>query len=210
MWRATRHTVLLVEANPSLRRMIALGLQHRGLHVIEASSPSSFPASLALLPDLMVLDIDGEAGNGDALLAEVGANPALSSIPVVALAWENQVAAGEPGAEIQRIVSPHTCLTKPFDARTLHAAIEQILLNGEAEAQFVASTQKLEHYLAARHSTTAPSIYPLLAAVGLLLAVIGVMLQITVTAVGLLIVLTALLCWTLGAKKEPETAVPVL
>ena len=38
----------------------------------------------------------------------------------------------------------------------------------------------------------------------LLSTVIGLMLQITVTAIGLLIVMTALLCWTLGPKRETE------
>jgi len=37
-----------------------------------------------------------------------------------------------------------------------------------------------------------------------LLAMIGLMLQITVTAIGLLVVIAALLCWTLEPKREPE------
>jgi len=203
MQHATRHTVLLVEADPSLRRMIALGLQHRGLHVIEASFPASFPASPDLLPDLMVLDIDGEAGNGPVLLAQAKAHPALSALPVVALAWDNSVTAYSRDAESRSVASSLTCLTKPFDTRALHAAIDRILLDGEETS----AARKQENYLAAQRTTSAPSIWPLVTAVGLLLAVIGLMLQITVTAVGLLVVVTALMCWTLGAKPEPETLV---
>ncbi|HLX56276.1 MAG TPA: hypothetical protein VKR83_04560 [Ktedonobacteraceae bacterium] len=200
MQRATRHTVLLVEANPSLRRIIALGLQHRGLRVVEASSPASFPTFPALLPDLLVLDVDGEAGNSHTLLAQAQAHPALANIPVVALAWEKLIPIDSPDVEGQFIAPPLNCLTKPFDARALHAAIEQILLNSEVGDQLIAPAQSQENYLAARSATPAPSIFPLLTAIGLLLAVIGLMLQITVTAVGLLVVLAALLCWTLGAK----------
>lgn len=164
MQRATRHTVLLVEANPSLRRIIALGLQHRGLRVVEASSPASFPAFPALLPDLLVLDVDGEAGNGHTLLAQAQAHPALANIPVVALAWEELIPIGSPDVEGQFIAPPLSCLTKPFDARALHAAIEQILLNSEVGDQLIAPAQKQENYLAARSATSAPSIFPLLTA----------------------------------------------
>jgi DNA-binding response OmpR family regulator len=197
MQHATRHTVLLVEANPSLRRMIALGLQHRGQHVIEADSPASFPASPGVLPDLMVLDIDGEAGNGQALLAQAEAHPTLSTLPVVALAWEDHFPADMRNEDT---VPPRVCLTKPFDARALHIAIEQLLLDSEETE----AARKQASYLATRRTTATPSIWPLVTAIGLLLAVIGLMFQITVTAIGLLIVMTALLCWTLGTKREPE------
>ena len=38
MSNGTRPTVLLIEADTSLRRLIALGLEYRGMHVIEVSS----------------------------------------------------------------------------------------------------------------------------------------------------------------------------
>ena len=204
MQHTTRHSVLLVEANPSLRRMIVLGLQHRGLHVIEAGSLASFPVSPHLLPDLIVLDIDGEAGNDHMLLAQAQAHPALSDLPVVALAWEPPIHEETRDLQAMPVVQPLICLAKPFDARALHAAIDA-LLRGSEEASAV---RKQESYLAAQRATiSAPSIWPLVTALGLLLAVIGLMLQITVTAVGILVVVTALMCWTLGAKPEPETLV---
>ena len=86
MLQRTGHTVLLIEADRSLRRLIALGLQYRGMHVIEAdfsidvpghftppdfceaqiNAPSSLEAYLqkiveAQQPDIVVLDIDSEA-----------------------------------------------------------------------------------------------------------------------------------------------------
>ena len=199
MQRATRHSVLLVEANPSLRRMITLGLQHRGLQVIEADAPASFPVPPTILPDLIVLDIDGEMANGQTLLAQAEAHPALSTLPIVALTWEGDFPLAMREGDMRGSAPARMYLTKPFDARALHDAIEQLLL--DVEESRVA--RKQENYLAERHATTAPSIWPLVTAIGLLLAMIGLMLQITVTAIGLLIVMTALLCWTLGPRPEP-------
>jgi CheY-like chemotaxis protein len=203
MQYATRHSVLLIEANPSLRRMITLGLQHRGLQTIEANSPASLPVSPSILPDLIVLDIDGETANNQAFLAQAEAHPTLSTLPIVALTWENHFPPARRDGEMRRNVPARIYLTKPFDARSLHTAIEQLLL--DVEESRVA--RKQENYLATRRATTAPSIWPLVTAIGLLLAMIGLMLQITVTAIGLLIVMTALLCWTLGPKSAPEPAV---
>jgi DNA-binding response OmpR family regulator len=200
MQRATRHSVLLVEANPSLRRIITLGLQHRGLHTIEANSPASFPVSPSILPDLIVLDIDGETANSQALLVQAEAHPALSTLPIIVLTWEDYFPPGMREGDMRRGAPARVYLTKPFDARALHNAIEQLLL--DVEESRVA--RKQENYLAPRRATASPSIWPLVTAMGLLLAMIGLMLQITVTAIGLLIVMTALLCWTLGPKGEPE------
>ena len=63
MLHETSDTVLLIEADRSLRRLIALGLQSRGIHVIEASSPMNLPVLDAQQPGLVVLDIDGEVGS---------------------------------------------------------------------------------------------------------------------------------------------------
>jgi len=203
MQRTTRHTILLVEANPSLRRMIALGLQQHGLHIIEVDSLADFPVSPQVVPDLMVLDIDGEAGNGQTGLSQAEAHPVLSALPLVALAWENHFQTNMCDEDTQHSAPPRASLIKPFDARTLHGAIEQLLLDSQ-ETRWEEAARKQTNDLAARRAATSPSIWPLVTAMGLLLAVIGLMLQITVTAVGLLIVMTALLCWTLGTKREPE------
>ena len=206
MQRAATHTILLIEADISLRRMIALGLQYRGLQVIETSSPSHLPTLTDQSLDLVVLDIDGEAGNNHELLAEVQVHPILSSIPIVALAWETPTLVNVQRDNLsdflghQNSLDHITCLTKPFDARTLHATIEQILLT----TQEAASAHKQEAYLSAYSSTPTPSICPLITAVGLLLVFIGLLLQIIVAAIGILIVVAALLWWTLGTKTASK------
>jgi len=200
MQRATRHSILLVEANPSLRRMITLGLQHRGLHSIESNTPASFPVSPSIVPDLIVLDVDGETANKQVLLSQVEAHPVLSTLPVIVLTWENTLPSTMHEGEMFGSASARLFLSKPFDARTLHAAIERLLLAVEESR----AARKQEKYLAASHTAIAPSIWPLVTAIGVLLAMIGLMLQLTVTVIGLLVVITALLCWTLGPTHKPE------
>lgn len=198
MQRAATHTILLIEADTSLRRMIALGLQYRGLQVIEASSTSQLPIDTDQSVHLLVLDLDGEAGTNRELLAEVQSDRRLSSMPIVALAWEPptlvHMSSEDPldHPDYQNL----TYMAKPFDARTLHATIEQLLLT----ARQVASARKQTSYLTTHTSTPAPSICPLITAIGLLLAFTGLLLQIIVAAIGLFIVLVALLWWTLGTK----------
>ena len=198
MLQGTRHTVLLIEADRSLRRLITLGLQYRGMHVIEASCPTNLPGLESQLPDVVVLDIDGEAGSNHTLLSTIQSHPNFSTIPLVILAWDCQISNGSHQNSPQTYI---TCLAKPFDARTLYATIEQIS-NTHLENSF-ASKQEL--VLAKRSVTPPPSIWPLITAVGLVLSFIGLMTQITISAMGLLIILIALLWWTLGAKAEPET-----
>lgn len=193
--QGTSNTVLLIEADKSLRRLIALGLQYRGIHVIEANSPMNLPVLETQQPGLVVLDIDGEAGSDHSLLAGAQEHPYLSSLPIVLLTWDCLVPAGVRQDRSQTQV---TCLTKPFDARTLHTTIEQIL---------AVNQEMLPAAHATRSVTAAPSIWPLITAVGLLLAFIGLMTQIAISGVGLLIVMIALLWWTLGTKSEREQLV---
>jgi CheY-like chemotaxis protein len=218
----TGHTVLLIEADRSLRRLIALGLQHRGMHVIEASFPGDLPGHFtspdilkakidepgplemwlqevfeSQQPDVIVLDIDSEAGCDQTLLFTIQSQPSLSTVPIVVLAWDFLVPNGSLQNPPQKQI---TCLTKPFDARTLFATLEYIQ-NTSTETNL---SPKQEALLAARSVTSAPSIWPLITAVGLLLTFIGLMTQITISALGLVILIVALLWWTTGTKTKTE------
>lgn len=200
MQRATSQSILVIEANPSLRRMITLGLQHRGLHCIEACTLAGFPVSPAITPTLIVLDIDSEAANSHTLLARLEAHPTLSALPVVVLTWENDIPSPAREEQASGSAPARFFLSKPFDARALHAAIERLLF----DVQESKTARRQEKYLAANRTASTPSIWPLVTAIGFLLAMIGLMLQLTVTAIGLLVVITALLCWTLEPKHKTK------
>ena len=197
MLHGTRHTVLLIEADRSIRRLIAIGLEYRGMHVMEASSPGDLTIFETQKPGLVVLDIDREAGSDHSLLHAVQAHPYLSTLPIVLLAWDSL----EPMSSHWNTSQMHiTRLTKPFDARLLYATIEHILGTSKEKSP----TSKQGVLLAAHTAAPALSIWPLITAIGLLLLIIGLMTQITISALGLLIVIVALLWWTLGTKKESE------
>src|SRR5260370_17835894 len=198
MLHETSDTVLLIEADRSLRRLIGLGLQCRGIHVSEASSPMNLPVLDAQQSGLVVCDMEGEVGSDDTLLTVTQAHSYLSNLPMVILARDCLVPAGSHQDTFQTQVS---CLTKPFDARTLHATIERILAATSATSQ----KQEVAPVAYTTHSVIpAPSIWPLITAVGLLLAFIGLMTQIAISGVGLLFFISPFLWWTLGTKTEHE------
>src|SRR5579863_9147904 len=189
------HTILLIEQNPSLQRLITLGLQHRSIHVIASPSPVQLPAlaSPDQSPALLLLDIDADVNSDWSILATIQSHPHLSTLPIVLLAWENLLPA--PIAAHASI----TCLTKPFDARTLYATIEQLLLqSAPASQQTNAALAAQERLLLAQTARPAPSIWPIITAAALLLTVIGLLVHITITIIGLLIFIIAILGWTLG------------
>lgn len=214
MHRAVRQrTILLVEADPALRRMITLGLQYRGLRVIDVDSPGELSDMSKSNPDLVLLDIDGKVGNGVQSLAEVQANPTLTSLPIVMLTWDAStlISSGEElddANETPARQSRCTTLAKPFDARSLYAMIETQLNQDTQQAaveqhHVQPASRAISHVTYAPPTSLAtPSLCPMLTAAGLMLALIGLMLQLAITAVGLLIVIAALLWWTLGAKPD--------
>ncbi len=204
MAHGTKPTVLLIEADRSLRRLIALGLQHRGMQIIEADSPTQLNIPEGQLPALLVLDIDSDANSDWSLLNVLDVLPELATIPIVVLTWEVLVPAGMPEDFVEERV---TSLSKPFDARTLHATIEQLLVTYTANRTGL-THEVQEVYTTGRAVSAAPSIWPLLTAAGLLLAFIGLMGQLSLIIIGLCIVLVSLLWWTLGTKPE-RAALPV-
>lgn len=186
----TRYTVLLIEPDESLRRLITVGLRQRGMQVIGACSLSALSTQPITNPDLLVLDLDNGSHHDASLLTTISQHPSLSTLPMVVLAWE-------PPISVSTTLPLRDCLTKPFDARTLHARIENLLVTSRANAHAPAQHIALS-------TVPMPSLCPLLTAVGLLLTVIGLMLQMLVAGIGLLIMLVALLWWTLGKRPEQK------
>ena len=217
MSNGTRPTVLLIEADTSLRRLIALGLEYRGMHVIEASSawnlPTLIPTVGAKKPDLLILDVDGARGSDWTLIEAAQAHPYLSTLPVVVLTWECPVAVGAASEEQNSLQGHTTCLTKPFDARALYTTIEALLVADSAnstnstnstDSTAQETARKQDILLITQQATAAPSIWPLMTAAGLLLAFIGLMGVLAITALGLCIVLVSLLWWTLGTGGKKQ------
>lgn len=199
----TSSTILVFEPDPSLRRLITLGLLHRGLRVIEADSLAALEKTDVASIDLLLLDVDN-AGNCDwELLNTIQAQPRFVSIATIALAWELSV---EEKSNIAQSTPVHTALLpKPFDARTLHETIDQLISARHAE-QKVREAQMEAVLLAAYSSHPGPSAWPFLTAVGLFLLVVGILLQLALAVFGGLIVVAGLLLWTLSGPPTTTRA----
>ena len=189
-------TVLLIEADNSLRRIIALGLRQRGMYVVEATDISSLHTEQA---DLLVLDIDSGIYTNWALIEAVHAHPGVSRLPLIVLAWEHTAHISQ---HQRSALTPLTYMAKPFDARTLQDTIEQLLRVHSSSVP-----QGEEALLATYAGHTSPSIWPLITAAGLLLAFAGMLLHIAVTVIGLLIIVVALMLWTLERKSEQQAQI---
>src|SRR5579859_869257 len=101
MSAAKKPTILLIEADTSLRRLITLGLQHHDMHVIAAHSLATLSSSDMPQPDLLVVDLDYGSTCDWSSLDLVQSNPQLSSVPSLVLAWEPQ-----PTSSAQVIPAP--------------------------------------------------------------------------------------------------------
>lgn len=194
-------TVLVVEADHSLRRLMALGLQHRGMRAIEASSPENIPDDAMPQLDLLVLDVDRGRNSDWSCLDVLRAHPDLAALPTIVLGWDCRVSIAAQHAPDAPPPVPATCVDKPFDARILHRTIDQLLAE-RVHAQEQSEAEQEAILLASYTHKAAPSIWPLVTAAGLLIAVAGILLQFAVAVAGFLIVAVALLLWMLESKPS--------
>lgn len=193
MSHTTGASILLIEPDASLRRLVALGLEHRGLQVTEVSSLAGLAERSVAHPDLLVLDIDNGYRDDADLLATVQAHAYLSTLPMVVLTWEERAQPARDSSALPLL----EYLPKPFDARRLHATIENLLVTS-------AAVEMAAHRGIVPIATTTvispASLCPLLTAAGLLLTVVGLMSQPVMAGAGLLVMLAGLLWWTLGKR----------
>jgi hypothetical protein len=171
------------------------------MHVIEASTLSYVPTIAAQELDLLVLDVDGKVHNNDLILEIVQLHAKFSALPAIILTWDNQFLEYDTCLTFNAsFPSQIVSLTKPFDARILHRTVDQLLL-ARAESEAAAEARAEAILLAAYSTHAAPSVWPVVTAAGILLAVVGMLVQVAVTVLGVLIVVVALLLWTLGPES---------
>lgn len=203
MEQAHTPTALLVEADPSLRRLIALGLQHRGVRVIEASTPKDIPNIEVTQFDLLVLDVDRGTRRDWSLLETLYEQADFLNLPTIILGWDAQTSTNIQQRLATSPLAHAACVDKPFDARILHRTITRLLAERAHEEEEIVAEQ--EAVLMATYSRQfAPSIWPIITAAGLLIAVTGMLLQFAIAAIGFVIVAVGLLLWTLGARSGPR------
>jgi CheY-like chemotaxis protein len=118
-------TVLCVEDDPANQRLIqAVFSRLKGMRLILAQDgKQGLDLALSGRPDLILLDIDLPGMNGYEILRVLREREHTKHIPVIG------VSARAMPADMDRAVgaSFHTYLTKPYQLRELHAAIEAAL-----------------------------------------------------------------------------------
>jgi CheY-like chemotaxis protein len=208
----TERQVLVIEPDAALRRVMTLGLRQRGLHVVEASSLGDAWELAQGPPSLIVLDVGVGANSEWMLLRTLRAHRMLGAAPAVLLAWECPSDAALLGDGASR----YLCLSKPFDARALYAAAETLLAVPvavqdpvsasvpAAAAPALAAPRDAAPVAVEAAPGAAPSIWPLVAAGGLTLAVVGFLINAAFVVIGAIILFVAILWWT------GETARPAL
>ena len=117
-------TVLLVDDEDQLRRVMRDLLQREGYRVAEAQNGiEALDQVDRHAPDIIVLDLNLPGLDGYGVLSHLRSRPATSKIPVVVLTArgdeDNEVRVLELGAD--------DFLSKPFRARALSARLKTIL-----------------------------------------------------------------------------------
>jgi DNA-binding response OmpR family regulator len=80
-------TVVLINDDEGLRRLLVLGLQSGGFEVIAAATQLELQRSLgALRPDALVIDLQRSQAEGLELLERLRTRPSLQNVPIVFLA----------------------------------------------------------------------------------------------------------------------------
>jgi two-component system cell cycle response regulator DivK len=117
-------TILVVEDNPLNLELVRDVLITAGMKVIEArTAQEGLHAAQEVKPSLILLDIRLPGMDGFAVLELLKADPATSSIPVVALTAQAMV-----GDREQALTAGFAdYVPKPIDTRTLAATIRAIL-----------------------------------------------------------------------------------
>ncbi len=116
--------VLVVEDEPSIQELIAVGLRRHGHEVRRAASAEEADAAIAReLPDVVLLDWMLPGESGPALARRLRKAPRTREVPIIMLtarAGEDDKIAGlESGVD--------DYVTKPFSPRELEARIQAVL-----------------------------------------------------------------------------------
>jgi CheY-like chemotaxis protein len=116
-------TVLVVDDDPNIRRMIVAALRRDGYDFLEAQNGrEGLDAMRAERPDVVVLDLMMPVVSGWDVLRERADDPALQTIPVILISANRD-------PEVATAVAQGICafLPKPFDIGALSALVRSCM-----------------------------------------------------------------------------------
>jgi CheY-like chemotaxis protein len=121
--QASAFSVLVVDDDPSIRRMIIAALRREGYTFLEApNGREALDLMRAERPDVVVLDLMMPVLSGWDVLKERQTDPELSRIPVI-------VVSANRDPEVATAVNSGICafLPKPFDISALSALVRSCI-----------------------------------------------------------------------------------
>lgn len=126
------YKIMLVEDEPTMRRLMSMLLKRKGHELIEAENGEKV-VDLALQhqPDIILLDIMMPVVDGFETLRRLQANPETESIPVIFLSAKSQVGDRVEGLRL----GADDYLVKPADPAELMARIEAVMARARRDAR---------------------------------------------------------------------------
>ena len=136
--RETKGTILVVDDDAPLLRLISLRLREEGYGVVAAESGERALGLIAMkLPNLVLTDLQMSGMDGLALFEAIHRD--YPSLPVIILTAHGTI----PDAVAATTRGVFGFLTKPFEARTLLGEVERALrVSGSATATLAASPER--------------------------------------------------------------------
>ena len=119
-----RRVLLLVDDDPSVRRLLSLTLPVEGYEIVESDGPDAVELARQHEPDLVFLDWRLPGARGEDLLRELKADDA--GLPVIVLTADRAARERETALEL----GADLFLTKPFSPLELIGAVERLLGSG--------------------------------------------------------------------------------
>jgi CheY-like chemotaxis protein len=113
-------TVLVVEDDPTLRRVIEMVLEARGYEVAQARHGAAALEQMAVsIPAIVIADLKMPVMDGRELIEHMRLDPRLLEVPVVLLTGNPDGASSVLGAG--------AIVVKPFDPGVLASTIERLI-----------------------------------------------------------------------------------
>ena len=119
------NTILIIDDDKDLVRMLGMRLQHEGYRVEAAfDAVQAVSQAIKLKPDLVLLDIIMPAGNGVGVLEKLRMNVKTFNIPVIALTGVSDKQTKETAEELG--ISGY--FVKPVDMDELIENLKEVLI----------------------------------------------------------------------------------
>ncbi len=123
-------TILVVDDQPHIVRLIQVNLEKEGFHVVTAGDGvEGLQRVREVRPDLVILDVIMPRKDGFEVLREIKGDPNLADIPVIMLTVKTHnadiVEGLKEGAELY--------LPKPFHPKELVSLVKRVVETGSAE-----------------------------------------------------------------------------